>query len=82
MQSYEAGDKWFATVLLSMVYLEFRFNEEKGKRIKSLADVIRLHRTEHARELLVEACREALKLGAIEPVLQRFLGEEALVLSS
>jgi len=82
VQSYEAGDKWFATVLLSMVYLEFRFNEEKGKRIKSLADVIRLHRTEHACELLVEACREALKLGAIEPVLQRFLGEEALVLSS
>jgi hypothetical protein len=82
VRSYEAGNKWFAIVLLAFAYLEFRLNEEKGDKIKSLADVIRSHRKEHARELLVEACRQAIELGATQPVLQRFLGEEALVLSS
>ncbi len=41
-------------------------------RSRGLADVIRQHRSEHGRELLTAACQEAIRLGAVEPVLQRF----------
>jgi len=81
VQSYEAGDKWFAVELLTLVYLQWRLIREKSARIQSLADVIRQHRAEHGRDLLIGACQEALHPGTIEPVLQRFLHHEALALS-
>jgi len=37
-------------------------------RSRTLADVIRQHRSEHDRELLTAACQEAIWLGAVEPV--------------
>jgi hypothetical protein len=61
------------------VYSEFRFNEEKGVKIKSLTGVIRSHRTGYARELLIEACRQALKFWVIEPVLQCFRGMREVI---
>jgi hypothetical protein len=43
---------------LALAYLEYRKAREYSR--KSLADVIRLHRDEHARSLLEEACRMVL----------------------
>lgn len=34
---------------------------------------MRPHRAEHARAVLIAACQEAIQLGAVEPVLERFI---------
>ena len=44
-----------------------------------MAGVIRSHRAEYVRELLIKACRQTLKLGAIELVLQYFLGMREVI---
>jgi len=75
LQSYEAGDKWYAVVFLALVYLEWRLLQERSQRIQSLADVIRQHRAEHARTLLLGACELALACGSVQPVLERFVPE-------
>lgn len=75
MQVYEAIKKWYAVLHLVLTFLQWRLYEawKQGVPWRSLADVIRQHRAEHARETLISACQEAIRLGSIEPVLQRFI---------
>jgi hypothetical protein len=74
VQSYEAVEKWYAIVFVALTYLQWRLNHpEQAERFSTLADVIRTHRHEHACQLLTTACQQAVQLGQVEPVLQRFL---------
>jgi len=75
MQAYEAIEKWYAVLHLVLTFLQWRLHEarEQGQPLRSLADVIHQHRAEHAREVLTSACQEAIQMGSIEPVLQRFI---------
>jgi hypothetical protein len=74
VQSYEATEKWFAIVFLALVFLQWRLNHAQAKeQWRSLADVVRHHRYEHARTLLEIACQEAAKVRDYLPVLKRFL---------
>lgn len=75
MQAYEAIEKWYAVLHLVLTFLQWRLHEarERGQPLRSLADVIHQHRAEHAQEVLTSACQEAIRMGSIEPVLQRFI---------
>jgi hypothetical protein len=74
VQSYEATEKWFAIVFLALVFLQWRLNHASSKeRLRSLADVVRQHRYEHARTFVEVICQEAVQLSDYLPVLQRFL---------
>jgi len=74
VQSYEATEKWFAVVFVALAFLQWRLNHAPSEeRLRSLADVVRHHRYEHARTLLETACQEAARLADYVPVLQRFL---------
>jgi hypothetical protein len=74
VQSYEATEKWFAVVFLALAFLHWRLHHASAKvHWRSLADVVRQHRYEHARTLLETACQEAATLNDSLPVLERFL---------
>jgi len=75
VQAYEAIEKWYAVLHLVLTFLQWRLHEarERGQPLRSLADVIHQHRAEHAQEVLTSACQEAIRMGSIEPVLQRFI---------
>jgi hypothetical protein len=78
VQSYEAIEKWFAVVFLALGFLQWRLNHERTQaQWRSLADVIRHHRYEHARTLLETACQEAAKVSDYLSVLKRFLCQAA-----
>jgi len=77
VHSYEAIDKYCAIVQLSWAYVQWRLAKTMGNGVRNPADVIRLHRDEHAREWLVGACQEALACGSVEPVIKRFLRQAA-----
>jgi hypothetical protein len=72
LRAYEAIAKFIAVVLLAWVYVQCRVCQQRSAGDVP-AQVIRQHRDEHAREWLTAACRLALELGAVEPVLARFL---------
>ena len=75
VQAYEAIEKWYAVLHLVLTFLQWRLHEarEQGLPLRSLAEVIRQQRAEHAQEVLTSACQEAIQMGSIEPVLQRFI---------
>ena len=74
VQSYEATEKWFAVVFLALAFVQWRVNHAPAEeRLRSVADVVRQHRYEHARTLLETACQEAAKLTDYLPVFKRFL---------
>ena len=74
VQSYEAPENWFAIVFVALAFLPWRLNHAQAEeRLRSVADVVRQHRYEHARTLLETACQEAARLADYVPVLQRFL---------
>jgi hypothetical protein len=75
LQPYEAIDKFCTVVHLSYAYVQWRLAHTTDRRVRNLADVIRLHRDEHARDWLTGACQEAIATGDIEAVLRRFLRE-------
>ncbi len=75
LQSYEAIDKFCAVVHLAYAYTQWRLAHTTERHVRNPADVIRLHRDEHARAWLREACQEAITTGDIQAVLQRFLRE-------
>jgi Transposase DDE domain len=78
VQSYEATEKWFAIVFLTFVFLQWRLNHAAAKgQGRTLADVVRQHRYEHARTLLEMACQEAANVSDYRLVLQRFLCQAA-----
>lgn len=74
VQSVEAAEKWFAIVFLAYTYLQWRRNHAPPtSQVKAVADVIRLHRQEHARRLLRTSCELAIRCGDIDQVLRRFV---------
>jgi hypothetical protein len=77
LQPFEAVDKWVAVVHASWVYLQWRLTRQGSQQLRTPADFMRIHQDEHARLWLIGACQLALEEGRIEPVLQRFLREEA-----
>jgi len=74
VQAYEAIEKWYAIVHLVLTFLQWRLYaaQARGQPLRSVADVMRQHRGEHAREVLIAACQEVLQTGDIEPILERF----------
>jgi Transposase DDE domain len=73
VRPYEAVDKYVAVVHLTWAHVQWRFLHERSAQIRTPADVIRQHRDEHAIDWLTGACQEAIAIGQVEPVLQRFL---------
>ena len=89
VQSYEATERWALAVLLAWNYVLWRKAEkelaawrehqatatEEAPKVgrMSPADIIRQHREEHAVAWLEAACRMAIELGEVEPVLNHFL---------
>jgi len=75
VQAYEAIEKWYAVLHLVLTFLQWRLYKARarGESLRSLADVIHQHRAEHAQETLISACREAIRTGSIETVVQRFV---------
>jgi DDE superfamily endonuclease len=77
LQSYEAIEKWYAVVYVTLVYLYWRCYEyrEAHGRTTSLSEVMTRIRQEHQREVLRAACEEAAQGTPVEQVLERYLGE-------
>ena len=77
LQSYEAIEKWYAVVYVTLVYLYWRCYEyrEAHGRTTSLSEVMTRIRQDHQREVLRAACEEAAQGTPVEQVLQRYLGE-------
>ncbi len=89
VQPYEAAERWVLAVLLAWNYVLWRKGEaelatwrehraiaaQEAPRVRgpSPADIIRQHREEHAVIWLASACRMAIQLGEVKPVLQHFL---------
>jgi hypothetical protein len=80
VQAYEAIEKWYTVLHLVLTFLQWRLHEawEQGQPLRSLADVIHQHRAEHARDMLIAACEEAIQTGDVESVLRRFTMTPAL----
>jgi len=77
LQPYEAIDKFCAVVHLAWAYVQWRLVQADNPRVQNAADVIRLHRDEHAQDWLRGACLEAIATGDLESVLRRYLRPEA-----
>jgi hypothetical protein len=77
LQPYEAIDKFCTVVHLAWAYVQWRLAHTTDRHVQSPADVIRLHRDEHARDWLIGACQEAIACGNIEAVVQRYLRQVA-----
>lgn len=75
LQSFEATDKWFALVLLSLNYLQFQQAQTYAQsgQLLSLADFIRQHRLTHLQHLIRRIAEEAQRTGNVEEVVQRFM---------
>ena len=75
LQSFEAIQKWFQVVLLALNYLQHQQALEvvKTGKLRILADFIRIHRQEHAYNLLHSVAERVLVCGQIDPVLQCFI---------
>jgi hypothetical protein len=73
VQSYEAVDKYTVGVLATWVYVERRFEQERGAQIKTYGDIIRRHRDEHAVDWLTGALEMMREVGDVQQVLQHFL---------
>lgn len=77
LQAFDAVDKWVAVVHTSWAYLQWRLARQGTSRLRTPADVMRIHQDEQTRAWLIGACQLALQEGSIASVLQRFLREEA-----
>jgi hypothetical protein len=75
LQSFEAIQKWFQVVTLALNYLQYQQAQEylNSGSLPSLADIIRQHRSEHAKQVLRTVAEQVLRLGAVEPILRRFI---------
>ena len=54
LHAFEAIEKWYAVVHLVLTFLQWRLYhaQARGQPLRSVADVIRQHRAEHARAVL------------------------------
>ncbi len=75
LHSYEAIHKWYTVVHLTFTFLQWRLYEARaqGDSLRSVADVIRVHRQEHAQKMLIAACTEAIATGSVDSVVKRFI---------
>jgi hypothetical protein len=80
LQSYEAIEKWYAVVYLTLTYLYWRSYEERDSygRTTSLSAVMTRIRHDHQREVLRAACAEVAGGTPVEAVLERYLGKNRL----
>jgi hypothetical protein len=76
LQSYEAITKYWSVVLLAWGYLQQRAVQDSGDRTCTPADIMRRHRQEHVRQMLVAFGREVLASGDVDAVIQRFLPDD------
>jgi hypothetical protein len=75
VQSYEAIEKWYAVVYLTLVYLYWRSDAAEGDgHTRSLSAVLRDIREEKQREVLQAACEEAAAGQPISDIVERYLG--------
>lgn len=72
VQSVEAIEKWYALVFLTYAYLQRRLEEERSERIRTIADVIRLHQQEHLVIVFRRACFLARRTKDIHTAIDRF----------
>jgi hypothetical protein len=72
VRSFEAIEKFLMVSWLALAFLEWRLATTPSAQVKSLADVIRLHRREQAQETLRAACQMAIQTGDVDAVLARF----------
>jgi hypothetical protein len=74
VHSFESAEKWFALIFLAYTFLQWRLNyAHPYEKFKVVADVIRHHRQEHAREVLEAACQLAITCRDISQVFRRFI---------
>jgi hypothetical protein len=72
VRSFESIEKFFVLTWLALAFLEWRLAISHHSQTKTLADVIRLQRYEHARRTMRAACEMAMQTGDVDSVLQRF----------
>jgi hypothetical protein len=72
VRSFEAIEKFLVLAWLALAFLEWRLATAPQPQAKTLADVIRLQRHEHACQTLRAACEMALQTGDVDAVLARF----------
>jgi hypothetical protein len=72
MRSFESIEKFFVLSWLALAFLEWRLAITQQPQTKTLADVIRQQRHEHARRTLRAACEMAIHTGDVDSVLERF----------
>jgi hypothetical protein len=72
MRSFESIEKFFVLSWLALAFLEWRLAISQQPQTKTLADVIRQQRHEHARRTLRAACEMAIQTGDVDSVLERF----------
>lgn len=76
VHSFEATEKWFAIIFLAYTFLQWRLNHKQpNEGFHVVADVIRLHRQQHARHVLKAACEFAISCVAMPKVWQRFVSQ-------
>lgn len=73
VRSYAAVDKYTVGVLATWVYVERRFEQERGVQVKTYGDLMRRHRNEHAVDWLTGALEMMREVGDVQQVLQHFL---------
>lgn len=86
LQSFEATEKWFAVVVLTMNYLQYQAARAYVQRqsqaaeshlqkqsVCSLTDIIRQHRLAHWRQFLRQALTQLLRSGDIEATIESLL---------
>jgi IS4 transposase len=75
LHSYEAIHRWYSVVYLTFSFLQWQLYAARasGQPLSSVADAIELKKAEHAREVLIAACKEAIACGEVEPVVERFI---------
>lgn len=83
MQSYEAIEKWYAEVYLTLAFLYWQRYEDsaKHKRTTSLSEVLSRMRADHNRAVLQAACEEMAAGAELDDVLQRYLQEPELAVA-
>ena len=72
LRSFESIEKFFVLTWLAPAFLEWRLATTPQPQAKTLADVIRLQRHEHARQTLRAACAMAIQTGELDSVLESF----------
>jgi hypothetical protein len=78
LHSYEAIQKWYATVYMVLVFLYWQSYEDRDRhgRTSGLSEVMARMRKDHQREVLRAACEEVASGKAVTEVVERYLGEK------